>query len=169
MPDNFHSKVMEQVVASPVVRPQMVPAYVPGVSQPTRPLSMTGPLGGSLTGPLTMRLLEWQGQVAPYLRWVAVAALAVVGVIGVVLALIVSGVLTFQGDLAGVSGAFRTFFGVVDTWVRSLFTGAGPAIFVVAGILMTLLLIAGWQVVSSYQRSVLEQRRGATGYLEALA
>lgn len=169
VPSGFHVKVMAQVATSPMARPQMAPAYVPGVSQPTRPLSMTGPLGGSLTGPLTMRLIEWQGRVAPYLRWVATAALALTGLVGIVLALVVSGALTFEGDLAGVAGAFRTFFQVAETWARSLFSGIGPIIFVVAGIVMTLLLLAGWQVVSSYYRSVTEQRRGNTGYLEVPA
>ena len=175
VPVNFQVKVMAQVAVLPIARPQVAPAYVPAlvggmqVQQPTRPLSVTGTLAGGLTGPLTMRLAEWQGRAAPYLRWVAVGTLALASMAGLVMALVVSGVLTFEGQLAGVAGAFRTFFQTADTWVRSLFVGMGPGVFVVAALLLGLLALAGWQVVSSYQRSVIEQRRGTTGYLEMAA
>lgn len=170
VPANFHVKVMARVVASAVVRPQLAPVFAPiiaqAVPQPTRPLSLTGPLSGALTGPLTMRLTELQARVAPYVRWAAATVLALAGITGLVMALVVSGVLTFDGQLAGVAGAFRTFFQAADTWVRSLFVGIGPGLFVVAALVLGLLALAGWQVVSAYQRSVLEQRHRTTGYLE---
>jgi len=175
VPANFHVKVMAQVAVSPVVRQELAPAFAPvmaqvphAVQQPTRPLSMTGPLRG-LTGPLTMRLVELQGRVAPYVRWVAAGVLAFASMVGLLMALVVSGVVTFDGQLAGVTTAFRNFFQATDTWVRSLFVGIGPGLFVVAGLVLGLLALAGWQVISAYQRSVMEQRRGTTGYLEMLA
>lgn len=177
VPANFQVKVMAQVAALPLSRTQAqaAPAYVPAlaggvqVQQPTRPLSVTGPLPGGLTGPLTMRLAEWQGRAAPYVRWVAAGVLALASMVGLLMALVVSGALTFEGQFAGVASAFRTFFQAADTWVRSLFVGVGPGVFVVAGIILGLLALAGWQVVSSYQRSVMEQPRGNTGYLEMAA
>ncbi|HKP51930.1 MAG TPA: zf-HC2 domain-containing protein [Chloroflexia bacterium] len=172
VPANFHVKVMERVATSAVTHVQVAPVYGGiAVPQPTRPLPIlptTGPLTGGLTGPLTMRLAEWQGRIAPYVRWVAAGVLALTSMAGLVMALVVSGVLTFEGEMAGVAGAFRTFFQAADTWVRSLFVGIGPGMFVVAGIILGLLMLAGWQVASAYQRSVIEQRRGSTGYLEAL-
>jgi anti-sigma factor RsiW len=173
VPANFHIKVMTRVATSPITHMQVAPVYAGiAVPQPTRPLPIlpnTGPLTGGLTGPLTMRLTELQGRIAPYVRWIAAGVLAVASMAGLVMALVVSGVLTFEGEMAGVAGAFRTFFQAADTWVRSLFVGIGPGMFVVAGIILGLLVLAGWQVASAYQRSVMEQRRGTTGYLEALS
>jgi len=170
VPANFHVKVMTRVVASAVVRPQLAPVFTPviaqAVPQPTRPLSLTGPLSGALTGPLTMRLTELQARIAPYVRWAVATVVALAAITGLVMALVVSGVLTFEGQLAGVAGAFRTFFQAADTWVRSLFVGIGPGLFVVAALVLGLLALAGWQVVSAYQRSVLDQRHRTTGYLE---
>lgn len=175
VPASFHVKVMAQVAVSPITHQELVPAFavaVPqvanGVQQPTRPLSMTGPLHG-LTGPLTMRLVELQGRVAPYVRWIAAGVLAFASMVGLLMALIVSGALTFDGQMAGVTSAFRNFFQATDTWVRSLFVGIGPGLFVVAGLVLGLLALAGWQVFAAYQRSVTEQRRGNTGYLEMMA
>jgi anti-sigma factor RsiW len=170
VPANFHVKVMARVGASPALSPQLAPALAPAfiqpIPQPTRPLSLTGPLPGSFTGPLTMRLAELQSRIVPYVRWAAAIGLALAATVGLVMALVVSGVLTFDGQMAGVADGFRTFFQTADTWVRSLFVGIGPGLFVVAGLVLGLLALAGWQVVSAYQRSVFEQRHRTTGYLE---
>ena len=173
VPANFHVKVMAQIATSPVTHAQVVPVYAGvAVPQPTRPLpilSVTGPLTGGLTGPLTMRLADLQGRVAPYVRWIAAGVTAFASLAGLVMALIVSGALTFEGEMAGATGAVRTFFQAADTWVRSLFVGLGPGVFVVVGLVLGLLVLAGWQVASAYQRALLETRRGNTGYLEARA
>ena len=172
VPANFHVKVMARVAISPITHMQVASTYAGiAVPQPTRPLPIlptTGPLTGGLTGPLTMRLTEWNGRIAPYVRWIVAGVLALASIAGLVMALVVSGMLTFEGEMAGVAGAFRTFFQAADTWVRSLFVGLGPGMFVVGGLILGLLVLAGWQVASAYQRSVMEQRRGTTGYLEAL-
>jgi hypothetical protein len=41
-------------------------------------------------------------------------------------------------------------------------------VYAAIGIVLSLLVLLGWQVVASYQRS-LRVRRGQTGYLEATA
>jgi anti-sigma factor RsiW len=106
VPANFHVKVMARVATSPITHMQVAPAYAGiAVPQPTRPLPIlpnTGPLTGGLTGPLTMRLTELQGRIAPYVRWIAAGVLAVASMAGLIMALVVSGVLTFEGEMAGV-------------------------------------------------------------------
>ena len=84
------------------------------------------------------------------------------------LALLVSGVIRFEGPLAGLSATLRSFMAAIDTWVRSLFMGMGVGVYAAVGLVMLLLALIGWQLIAQYQRSVTDVR-GNTGYLEAVA
>jgi hypothetical protein len=84
------------------------------------------------------------------------------------LALVLSGTIKVSGPAADAIGTVRTFFDAIDTWVRSLFVNFGPGLVGVSAFMVGVLLLVGWQVVSSYHHSALENR-GSTGVLEALA
>jgi hypothetical protein len=98
----------------------------------------------------------------------AAVGLSIAGTAGLLLALIVSGSLEVGGPFAGTVEVTRTFFAALGTWVRSIFVGLGPGALTTGALVLGLLVLVGWQVVSGYQRTAVEQR-GNTGYLEAAA
>jgi hypothetical protein len=98
----------------------------------------------------------------------AAVGLSIAGTVGLLLTLLLSGTIKVSGPAGEFVGTLRTFFDALGTWVRSLFVGFGPGLAVV-GLLMTgILLMVGWQVVSGYHRTALENRP-STGVLEAVA
>jgi hypothetical protein len=90
--------------------------------------------------------------------------LAFAGAISLALALVLSGAIPLSGPAAEFVAVTRTFFEAFGAWIGTAVTGAGPALWGVAALLVGLLVLAAWQVVSSYQRTAAEAR-GATGFL----
>jgi hypothetical protein len=172
VPSDFHAKVMMRVEVSapaqvveldPVFRPGM--GMVPGLQ--VLPPAATRRLEESPTGYLT-GYAEWQRRIGTYVRGMAAVGLSIAGTVGLLLTLLLSGTIKVSGPAGEFVGTLRTFFDALGTWVRSLFVGFGPGLAVV-GLLMTgILLMVGWQVVSGYHRTALENRP-STGVLEAVA
>jgi hypothetical protein len=171
VPSDFHAKVMMRIaVSAPAEVLQLDPVFQPGMGMvPALQVvpAATRRLEESPTGYLT-GYAEWQRRIATYVRGMAAVGLSIAGTVGLLLALVLSGTIKLTGPDGDFVGTLRTFFEAVDTWVRSLFVGFGPGLAVV-GLLMTgILVMVGWQVVSSYHRSALETRP-STGVLEAVA
>ncbi|MGA7730296.1 MAG: zf-HC2 domain-containing protein [Chloroflexia bacterium] len=181
VPSSFHSKVMAQV-AAPTPQPQ--------TAQPTHskplllPATSTGRLGDtpSLQGvgvpafsAHTRRLpyaptiglndnTDWQRQVVGYLRNAGAIIVALAGMAALFLALTMSGVIKLGGALGEGISTLRTLFEAVGAWFQSLFATSGSALIAASAVIAGLLLLAGWQVITTYQRAVLEGR-GHTGAL----
>jgi Putative zinc-finger len=177
VPVGFHSKVMARIAVMPVERPAFVPAVrpVPAAASPaaTGPIASpplfqgyTRPLTGALPTQLTEYLHGWQGRIAAPAKAVGVAALAILGSMGLIAALLATGLIQLDGPFADVARSIGTALGAVGTWARALFLEIGPEVWIASVTIMGLLVLAGWQVVAGYQRSAAEQRRN-TGYLEA--
>jgi hypothetical protein len=165
LPDNFGSKVMVKIAAQEDVSRAPSYTWTPQTSNVTRPLTEALP---SLPGPLTSQMHGWHHQAARYVRVAAIAVVSVAASLGLALALLVSGVIRFEGPLAGLSATLRSYMAAIDTWVRSLFMGMGVGVYAAVGLVMLLLALIGWQLIAQYQRSVSDVR-GNTGYLEAVA
>ena len=161
VPNNFGTKVMLKLAAQADV--ERAPSYVwtPQTANVTRPL---GDLPAYIPGPLTTQMQGWQRGASRYVRVAAIVGLSMAVALGLLMSLLVTGVLQFDGPLAGLTTTLRTYLSASDTWVRSLFMGMGAAVYAVAGIVMLLLALAGWQLVVQYQRGA-AQARGNTGYL----
>ncbi len=174
VPATLHTKVMMQIaVSAPATVLQLDPFFQPGIGMVANAGVVILPMGATrrLHETPTMHLAgysEWQSRMALYLRGLAAVGLSIAGTIGLLLALALSGAIKFSGPVADAVGTLRTFFQAIDSWVRSVFVNFGPGLIVVGASLVGILLLAGWQVVSSYHRSALENR-GNTGVLEALA
>ena len=165
LPDNFGSKVMLKIAAQEGVSRAPSYTWTPETANVTRPLTGLLPL---IPGPLTSQMHGWQHTASRYVRGVTIGILSVAAALGVLLALLVTGVIQFGGPLAGLTATLRTYFAAIDTWVRSLFMGLGVGVYAAVGLVMLLLALVGWQLVAQYQRSATDTR-GNTGYLEAVA
>ena len=178
VPSSFHSKVMAQV-AAPAPQPQTAhskPLLLPATS--------TGRLGDtpSLQGvgvpafsAHTRRLpyaptiglndsTDWQRQVVGYLRNAAAISVSLAGMAALFLALTMSGVIKLGGALGEGISTLRTLFEAVGAWFQSLFATSGSALIAASAVIAGLLLLVGWQVIITYQRTVIEGR-GHTGAL----
>jgi hypothetical protein len=132
------------------------------------PVSVPAPtrrLGESPTGYLA-GYAEWQRRIGSYVRGMAAVGLSIAGTVGLLLALVLSGTIKLSGPAGDAVDTMRTFFQAAETWVRSLFVGFGPGLLAVASVMIGILLLVGWQVISGYYHSALENR-GNTGVLEA--
>jgi Putative zinc-finger len=175
VPSGFQMKVMAQIAVieaekSPALEsgPLFQPAIGLATNIGTMPLATaTRRLERLPTGSLAL-YNEWQHRVASYVRGIAAVGISLAGTVGLLLALVLSGTIKVSGPAADVVGTVRTFFDAVDTWAGSLFLNFGPGIVAVSLVIAGVLSLLGWQVVSSYHRSALENR-GNTGVLEALA
>lgn len=173
VPANFQMKVMLKVAAMPLPNPTVTlvattgPLAVPQLAHGVLPY-LTRPLTGDLSALLPDFAQEWQRKVAVYVRGAAAFGFTLVVAAGLLLTLIMTGSLEAEGSLAPLVDTVRTFLQAADTWARSLFVGVGTEPFVVAGVVLALLALIGWQVVAGYQRTAAEGR-GKTGALEALA
>jgi Putative zinc-finger len=174
VPADLHSKVMVQIAVSASVPAAVLidPLFQPGIgmvaAMPTIvPVGATRRLEESPTGSLA-GYADWQKRIASYVRGMAAVGLSLAGTVGLLLALMLSGTIKVSGPLADAVGTIRTFFEAIDTWVRSLFVNFGPGLLAVGVFMVGILALVGWQVVSGYHRSALENR-GNTGVLEALA
>lgn len=174
LPTNFQAKVMSLVAATPVSRPQleMLPEAAPAVAMPEGTSvsvipSLTRWLDEEAPAYHLDTLQEWHARIASYMRGMAAVGLSVAAAVGLLLALVLSEIIQVSGPMSDLVKMLRTFFQATQTWVASLFEGFGPATVTVAGLVLGLLALAGWQLVSSYHRTAAEQR-GNTGYLEAL-
>ena len=130
----------------------------------TTPLTLTGPLPTQLTA----YLQGWQPKIASWVRTVAVAGLSMLGAVGLIAFLLAARVIQLEGPLADFVQSLRGFFQSAGAWARFLFLGMGSEVWIAGAFVLGLLALVGWQVVASYHRSTLEQRRN-TGYLEAAA
>jgi hypothetical protein len=177
VPSGFQMKVMGRIGAlesAPAVAtaldsgPLFQPAIGLATNIGTMPLAAaTRRLDQAPTGSLAL-YTEWQNRIASYVRGIAAVGLSLAGTVGLLLALVLSGTIKVSGPAADAVGTIRTLFDAIDTWVRSLFVNFGPGLVAVSAFMVGVLLLVGWQVVSSYHRSALENR-GNTGVLEALA
>lgn len=165
VPATLHMRVMSQVAITPVFRPQMTP-----VAAPTAPLpaQATKPLGSIFADVPTGYTTALRRRIGTYLTGVAATGLLLVGTLGLALVLVLSGVISLGEPFAPTVQVLRTFFNTAGVWVRSLVVGIGPEVVAGTALVSSLLLLVGWQVVTSYQRSALE-RPGQTAYLEALS
>lgn len=165
VPATLHVRVMAQVAATPVFRPQLAPE-----------ITLTAPLTASHTVPLGSIFADLpptptdalRKRIADYARVVAAASLSLVGTAALLLVLVMSGVLSLGEPFAPTVQVLRTFFNTASMWVRSLAIGVGPEMLAVATLVLSLLAVVGWQVVTTYQRTAIE-RPGQTAYLEALS
>jgi hypothetical protein len=182
LPSDFHLRVMGSVtalsaavsLAPAAVEPARAAAATPVPALGSMPMAMpmhlpglTRPLGPP-PAPRTSPTQELRREIGAYFSGFAVVALAMLGTLGLFLGLVVSGTLPLGGPFADLTELLQTAFGAVDTWVRSLFVGFGPATIGVAGLVLGLLVLVAWQVVANYYRFASSQR-GKTAYLEALS
>lgn len=166
-PATLHATVMMRIAAPAHAALQVAPPVFLPVA-PGTPLEPAGPATRMLpalpTGALPAYVYELQSRLASYARSAAAIALAVAGTIGLALALVMSGAIPLTGPAGEFVAVTRTFFEAADAWMRAAVTGAGPALWGVAGLLAALLVLVAWQVVAAYQRAAAEAR-GATGFL----
>jgi hypothetical protein len=170
VPSTFHLQVMVQIAASaPAPVLELDPLFQPGMGAVVHmPVSVPAPtrrLGESPTGYLA-GYAEWQRRIGSYVRGMAAVGLSIAGTVGLLLALVLSGTIKLSGPAGDAVDTMRTFFQAAETWVRSLFVGFGPGLLAVASVMIGILLLVGWQVISGYYHSALENR-GNTGVLEA--
>ena len=162
LPEGFHALVMTQVAASPVRRPialavpDLMPAPVPRSVMPGLPVYR-------LDEPQ-----QWQRVLAGYLRGAAAVALSLLGTVGLLMALVMSNTLSVGEPFTPIVEMARTFINSASTWARSLPVGMGPGALTVGGLVLGSLLLVGWQVVTTYHRTMFEQNVNS-GYLEAAA
>jgi hypothetical protein len=186
VPSDFQAKVMMRLAAPAPARQAVQeydPLFLPGfgrlgstdVLSPVRTPALaaiapahTRRLNAAPTGYLPGVYADWQNRVLSYVRGVAAVALSIAGVVGLLLALTMSGTIQLTGPAADAMGVVQTFVEALDGWVRSLFVGIGPGIVTVSALMLGIMLLVGWQVVSAYQRAAAESR-GNTGVLEAVA
>ncbi len=156
VPEGFTAKVMEKVAVSTVARPALESAGVrvvgPAVVMPSVLPPQFANGDNSLFIP-EINLQEWQHRIGGYLRGIAAVALALAASFGVLLALLVFGTVQPDASLAPLVETLKTFFGSLDTWARSLASGVGTQVLVVAGVVMGLMALAAWQIVNSYHHA----------------
>ncbi|MDQ6694327.1 MAG: zf-HC2 domain-containing protein [Chloroflexota bacterium] len=160
VPVDFTMKVMSRVLVTAVTRPLPELAYVPGVSVGFGP--------GLQPFPQFDLLHEWQRRVAAHGRAIAATAFGLAGTVGLLLALVVSGVLHVSGELSTPAEVVRMLYTSVATWLGSLFETVGPAVWTVGALLGGLLVLACWQVMASYHRTTLESA-GSNLFSESVA
>jgi hypothetical protein len=159
VPANFAAVVMGRVAAMPVVRPQLIPTMeplpqvMPGISVLPRLSPAIGDYEPFPPIQLPEYVQEWQKRVGTYLRGMTAVALSAILGVGLLLALLVTGSLQVGGPLAPMVDAIRTFVGAAWTWVRSLAGTVSSNALVGGGFVVALLVFAGWQIVTNYQRS----------------
>ena len=194
VPANFNAKVMAQIAmpraaqAERAVSAEGTPFFVPhaatgrlsdmpslqniglGLGVPSAPLVYAGAsaptyrLAANPTAGLPDFAFDWQQSAIKYLRNTAAVVVSVTGVLALVLALVMSGVIKVGGALGDSLSTIRTFFEAVGTWGGSFFATSGAALMTGGTLLAAILVLVGWQVVSGYQRNALENR-GQTGAL----
>ncbi|HST04058.1 MAG TPA: anti-sigma factor [Chloroflexia bacterium] len=142
-----------------------------GMGVPSAPLvyastgaAATSRLSVSPTIGLPDFALGWQKSTITYLRNTAAVLLSVTGVLALLLALVLSGVIKVGGAVGDGISTLRTFFEAVGAWAGAFFATSGAAIVTGGTLLAAILVLVGWQVVTGYQRSALENR-GQTGAL----
>ena len=171
VPASFHLKVMTRIATSAAPTPaiEMDPIFQPGMAalahMPVYTTAPTRRLEESPTGYLAA-YAEWQHRIASYARGIAAVGLSIAGTVGLLLALVLSGTIKLSGPAGDVADTIRTFFQAADTWTRSLLVNFGPGLLAVGSVMIGILLLVGWQVISGYHHSALENR-GNTGVLEA--
>lgn len=193
VPASFHAKVMAQIAipaseGERAVSIESTPFFVPravtdrlsdmpslqniglGMGVPSAPLvyaSTSAPtyrLGVSPTIGLPDFAVEWQQNAVKYLRNTAAVILSVTGMLALVLALVLSGVIKVGGAAGDALGMLSSFFEAVGGWAGSFFATSGAAVVTGGTLLAAILFLVGWQVVTAYQRSAVENR-GQTGAL----
>lgn len=193
VPASFHAKVMAQIAIPAsegecAVSIESTPFFVPhavtdrlsdmpslqniglGMGVPSAPLvyaSTSAPtyrLGVSPTIGLPDFAFDWQQSAVKYLRNTAAIILSVTGVLALVLALVLSGVIKVGGAAGDALSTISSFFEAVGGWAGSFFATSGAAVVTGGTLLAAILFLVGWQVVTAYQRSALENR-GQTGAL----
>jgi anti-sigma factor RsiW len=167
LPADFTLRVMQRVSAAPVVA--AIPAHASVLAGSVVPAVTSTPLESEdLPIHLPEYVHECQARVATYVRGMAALGISVAGVMGVMLALVVSGVLEVGGALEPAVQVMRTFFAAASTWARSLVTGLGSETMIGGGLLLGLLAFAAWQIITNYHGAALEQRGEPQG-MEAMA
>ena len=142
VPVDLHARVMYRVAATPVWRPQTVPRLAPA----TAPLVVV---------PEMSIWSDWQQRLGAYARGIAGVALSLFGTVALLLTLLTSGSISLGGPFASVAEVLRTFSGAAGMWVRSVVMAVGPEAWASAGVVLALLVLVGWQMVTSYQRAAL--------------
>ncbi|MEP6774008.1 MAG: zf-HC2 domain-containing protein [Chloroflexota bacterium] len=193
VPARFHAKVMAQIAipaaeGERAVSIESTPFFVShavtdrlsdmpslqniglGMGVPSAPLvyaSTSAPtyrLGVSPTIGLPDFAVDWQQSAVKYLRNTAAVILSVTGVLALVFALVLSGVIKVGGAAGDALSTVSSFFEAVGGWAGSFFATSGAAVVTGGTLLAAILFLVGWQVVTAYQRSVVENR-GQTGAL----
>src|SRR5687767_5409044 len=144
LPDNFGSKVMLKIAAQEGVIRAPSYTWTPQTANVTKPL--TGPVP-PIGGPLTAQMHGWQHTASRYVRVASIVVLSLAAAVGLALALLMTGVIQFDGPLAGLTATLRTYAAAIDTWVRSMFIGLGVGVYAAVGLVMLLLGLVGWQLV----------------------
>lgn len=160
VPASFHASVMLKISQAQVYRPhvaELQPANVPvlapalGSILPPSPAAVSAPAG--TPGPDEDIWQEWQRRLSQYLRGAAAVGLSFAGTAGLVIALILSGVIKVEGPFAGFLGMLRTFLAAVNTWLGSLFAGAGAGTVAGVSVVMGVMVLVAWQLVAAYHRT----------------
>ena len=162
VPEGFHASVMARVAASPVKRTALLPV---AEASPARV-----PVGIFPSMPATAldERQDWQRALGGYLRGAAAVAISLLGTLGLLIALVMSGVLVVGEPVSSMLEPLRTMLNAAGSWARSLAVGLGPGLLTMGGLLLGALLLAGWQVVAGYHRNIFDQSGGMT-YTEAAA
>ena len=167
VPAALYSTVMVRIAAPARAAQELAPPVFLPVPVGT-PLEPSGPATRMLpalpTGALPAYVFELQSRLGSYARSAVAIVLAFAGAISLALAFVLSGAIPLSGPAAEFVAVTRTFFEAAGAWIGTTLTGAGPALWGVTALLMGLLVLAAWQVVSSYQR-VAAEARGATRFL----
>jgi anti-sigma factor RsiW len=173
MAADFTIKVMARVSTHPVVRPQPVEAVAAAPVALPGSMSVLPPMGRPLSEyeefPLGLPdyIQDWRERVAAYARGIAVAGLSMAAAVGLLLVLVVSGVLEVGETFAPAVQMARTFFSTATLWLRSLFAGVGLETVGIAVLLMSIVALAGWQIVANYYQ-VASQQRSDVAPVEAM-
>ncbi|HVF98894.1 MAG TPA: anti-sigma factor [Chloroflexia bacterium] len=160
---NFHAAVMLKISQAQVYRPQLaeldapVPVFAPALGS-VLPAPAPQPVRAGATGLdedawQEWPWQEWQRRLSQYLRGAAAVGLSVAGTSGLVIALMLSGVIKVEGPFAGFLGMLRTFLAAVNSWLGSLFAGAGAGTVAGVSLVMGIMLLAAWQLVAAYHRT----------------
>lgn len=161
VPVEFHVKVLAHIASTSVVHPQLEtaaspkPVYeIPGAISALPPFIPA--LGHYEPLPpihLPEYMQQWQQRVSGYVRGLAAAGLTLTLAVGLLAVLVVSGIVQVGGPFGSFVEGVRTFISAAYTWARSLLGNIGVEATVGGAFLLAMLVVAGWQVVSGYQRA----------------
>jgi hypothetical protein len=176
VPQRFSLKVMARIAVTPATRQQLEIAGTPEMAYqmtqmvPALPILAHAPGGYEPFLPVHLpdALQQVQKRASGYLRGAVAAWLTATLTIGLLLALVVSGVIQVGGPFAPFVEGTRTFLSAAYTWARTLVTTVGVETVLGGAFLFGLLAFAGWQIVSGYQRAISRQMR-ETARVESVA